>query len=101
FESWNDRRLLAGIVVDYEPRWLPGFFLGFARAYLAYMPREGLSMLEYIEQPYVRIRENPQGVGNPLADNQLFSIFARWAFPEVGFEVYAEWAREDHWDDID
>lgn len=101
FESWNDRRLLAGIVVDYEPRWLPGFFLGFARAYLAYMPREGLSVLEYIEQPYVRIRENPQGVGNPLADNQLFSIFARWAFPEVGFEAYAEWAREDHWDDID
>jgi hypothetical protein len=27
--------------------------------------------------------------------DQLFSLFGRWAFPGVGFEVYAEWARSE------
>src|SRR5690606_19519601 len=68
---------------------------------LAHMPEEGLDLLEYIERPYTRIRDNPLGRNNILRDNQLFSIFARWAFPEVGFEVFAEWARDDHWEDLD
>lgn len=98
---WNDRRLLASVVVDYEPRWLPGLFLGAARSYMAHMPQDGIGLAEYIELPYIAIRENPQGFSNAAADNQIFSIFARWAFPEVGFEAYAEWAREDHWEDLD
>ncbi|HEX6938338.1 MAG TPA: capsule assembly Wzi family protein [Longimicrobiales bacterium] len=101
FRSSNDRRLLAGIILDYEPRWLPGLFLGFSRAYLTGIPEEGLPLADYIRRPYTHLRSNPAGGGNPLADNQLFSVFMRWAFPAVGFEAYAEWAREDHWADID
>src|SRR5690606_1293524 len=33
------------------------------------------------------------------ADNQLASAFVRWLVPNTGFEVYGEYAREDHsWD---
>jgi hypothetical protein len=36
---------------------------------------------------------------NPTGDDehdQLLSLFARWVFPNDGFEVYGEWARNDH-----
>ncbi|HEX7117811.1 MAG TPA: capsule assembly Wzi family protein [Longimicrobiales bacterium] len=97
----NDRRMFAGIVMDYEPRWLPGLFLGFARAYLVRIPEDGLEWSDYFTRPYANVRSNPLGNSNPLNDNQIISLFARWAFPEVGFEAYAEWAREDHWEDLD
>lgn len=101
YVSANDRRLLASLVASYEPRWLPGLFLGAARSFLTYIPEEGFGLADYFERPYTRIRDNPVGTNHAMADNQLFSIFGRWAFPEVGFEVYAEWGREDHWDDWD
>lgn len=93
----NDHRLLASIVLDYEPRWLPGLYLGAARSFLRTIPPEGLSAYEWLIEPYRDIRENPTEDTDGFSDDQLFSIFARWAFPEVGFEVYAEWGREDHW----
>src|SRR5947207_207657 len=33
-------------------------------------------------------------------DNQLASIFFRWAPPRTGFEVYAEYGRDDFWEDL-
>jgi len=97
----NDRRLIAGVVVDFEPRGLPGLYLGGARAYLRTIPPGGLDLGDYILGPYTDVRLNPRGTDNPEADNQLLSLFARWALPESGFEAYVEWAREDHFADIE
>ncbi|MGH6689649.1 MAG: capsule assembly Wzi family protein [Gammaproteobacteria bacterium] len=94
----NDRRLVAAVITDFEPRGLPGLYLGIARTYMATVPAEGFSLSEYIFNPYRDVRENPDPIAGPgIADNQILSFFGRWAFPEVGFEVYAEWARDDHW----
>ncbi|HEX2167448.1 MAG TPA: capsule assembly Wzi family protein, partial [Longimicrobiales bacterium] len=30
-------------------------------------------------------------------DNQLLGVFFRWKSAPAGFEVYGEWARDDHW----
>jgi hypothetical protein len=90
----NDGRLLASVVLDYQPRWLPGLYLGAARSYLRNIPAGGLSFWDWSINPYRQLRENPTG---DAADDQLFSLFARWAFPEVGFESYVEWGRNDHW----
>jgi hypothetical protein len=41
----------------------------------------------------------PSSVTNPNGDNpdnQLASLFFRWAFAPTGFEVYGEFGREDH-----
>src|SRR5678816_1038050 len=35
-----------------------------------------------------------QSVG--IADNQLISVFARWVLPRSGFEISAEYGRDDH-----
>jgi hypothetical protein len=96
----DDRRLFAGVVVSYAPRGLEGLQLGAARAFLRSVPPTGLAAGEWLVGPFRGVKENPLGKENPEADNQLLSLFARWAFPAVGFEVYGEWAREDHWEDL-
>jgi hypothetical protein len=85
----NDHTLIAGLSVVFEPAFARGLFLGGNRSYLA--PMQGSDLASYLVDPYVSVRDNPAG------DNQLFSLYARWALPQAGFEVYGEWAREDHW----
>ncbi|MBW3554315.1 MAG: capsule assembly Wzi family protein [Gemmatimonadetes bacterium] len=93
----NDSRLLAGLVVAFSPGEASGLTLGAARVYSRYIPPGGLALDELILGPYVDVRQNP-GAGASDADNQLLSVFFRWALPAAGFETYGEYAREDHWD---
>jgi hypothetical protein len=97
----NDRRLLAGLVVNFEPRWIRGLFLGAARSYLREIPVGGLPRSTWLIGPYQEVRDNPLGRGHSEADNQLFSVFARWVPPRAGFEAYIEYARDDHWADLE
>ena len=92
-DSRNDHRLLAGLAAVYEPAFVRGLFLGVNRMYMSYTS-EVSSVLDYILSPYLDVRENTAN------ENQLLSLYARWVHPGVGFEVYAEWARDDHWADI-
>jgi hypothetical protein len=87
----NDRTLLAGLSAAYEPAFARGLFIGFNRMYLAEWA--GGTIWSHLVDPYIEVRDNP------LGDNQLFSLYARWVLPAAGFEAYAEWAREDHWGD--
>jgi hypothetical protein len=93
----NDHQLFSGVVVDYEPRWLPGLYLGAARSYLVTIPPGGFTVREYLLNPFRAPGDNPHGL---LGDNQIISIFGRWALPVGGFDAYVEWAREDHWEDL-
>lgn len=85
----TDRTFIAGFSAVFEPAFARGLFIGGNRMYLTY-PDEW-SAADYLLTPYTGVRENPRG------DNQLLSLYARWAHPLSGFEVYAEWGREDHW----
>jgi hypothetical protein len=96
----DDGALLVALVAALEPRWTPGLQLGIARAYLQPPDARGFGDLFPFLDPFLKERlvdeENPTG-DDP--DNQLVSLFVRWAFPAVGFEVWGEWGREDHaWD---
>jgi hypothetical protein len=97
----NDHRLIAGLTVGFEPRGLPGLFLGAGRIFVQTLVPGELGFSDYVLGPYRSVRENPLGADNRLGDNQLISAFARWAHPAAGLEVYLEWAREDHWEDLD
>jgi hypothetical protein len=99
FDPDNDRRLLAGIVMVLQPHAAPGLSLGASRTYMNTLPPDGLEWSEFLIRPYGDVRDNPYGA-DPLADDQMFAVFARWAFPESGFEAYVEWGREDHWGDF-
>jgi hypothetical protein len=97
FVEGGGHPLITGLALSYEPRWIPGLYVGLARAFV--QPWDGRKLRDYLAvfQPFEK-----QSLGSQLPngdnpdDNQLASVFARWAFPQVGLEIYGEWAREDH-----
>ena len=91
-DEQNDRRLLGGLTIGFEPRGLRGFTLGFTRAYHKTIPPGGIAFSQLLRAPYTSVRTNAPG-----ADNNLLSVFFRWATAPHGFEVYGEWGRDDHW----
>src|SRR5690606_4993730 len=91
----NDDRLLAGLLVAFQPRIFDGLAIGGARTQsFTWWP--DLSWSEVLLRPYRGLSENPQG--RELGDNQLLTFFFRWSAAPFGMEAYGEWAREDHWE---
>jgi hypothetical protein len=97
------RRFMSGIIGVILPKGINGLELGAARFFHEAWPEGGLSLrdlgkpLESILKVGLLDKYDSAGAQSP--DNQLASIFARWTFPQSGFEVYAEYGREDHsWD---
>ena len=90
--------LISGLVLGYEPRWIPGLHLGLGRVMLQRWQdlrfRDYLSIFQSFQKRDLQSWYGPEG-NNPF-DNQIASLFGRWVFPEVGLEIYGEWAREDH-----
>jgi hypothetical protein len=106
FWGWLDRSryfpesghpLLTGLALTFEPRWIPGLYLGAARVFV--QPGVGLRARDYL--PFLQgpwktqvTFWSPSG-DNPL-DNQLGALWARWVFPASALEIYGEWGKEDY-----
>lgn len=101
----NDRNVLTAVIGTLEPRGLPGLYLGAARVYVYDVPPGGVPLGDYfvpLLEPFFKYRlARPGNPSGNRPDNQLVSLFARWVLPESGFEVYGEWAREDHARDLE
>jgi hypothetical protein len=98
----DTKRFLTGAVLAYSPDFLTGLSLGVTRAFVAYVPDGGVPLGDYFlvfqgaTKSGLVSPEMPDGTDET---NQLLSLFGRWILPESGFEVYFEWARNDHaWD---
>lgn len=107
FEEPGTRRFGSGLVSLLEPRGMRGLELGVARFFHSPWPRSGIPS-SYFSKPFENLLKNrikgAPGFTDPgtSAENQLISAFVRWAFPAAGFEMYAEYGREDHsWDKRD
>ena len=90
-DSGNDERLIQGMTVSYAPVFLSGLTLGIHRTVLSYWNNADLED--------VLVLFNPNPANNDFgfdARDQRFSITMSWKFPSVGFEAYAEWARNDY-----
>jgi hypothetical protein len=100
-EPDDDHRFITGIIVSVEPRGATGLVLGAARLYYKPYDDVGISdLLPFLETPFKNRRitaDNPRG--EDVAD-QMIGFYARYAIPRTGFEVYGEWARNDHSADL-
>jgi hypothetical protein len=85
--------VFSGITAALQPHGLEHLSIGVARVYHGAIPAGGYSLLEYLYSPYAALSVNEN-------DNQLLSAFARWVMPDDGFELYGEWARDDHWENL-
>ena len=96
----NDWRYLNGIVLSYQPRWVPGLFLGATRVFQTYWGDMGNTLNDYLPViiPMIKKQLGEEEEDSKIRD-QIASLFARWVWQKAHAEIYFEYGREDHaWD---
>jgi len=90
----NNYALLAGMYLAVAPELIPNLSIGFNHQY--YKPTsdvDGFDILRPI--PFFDSSNSP----TDTKDMMISTTFS-WIFPEVGFEFYGEWARNDNFSNL-
>lgn len=86
----NGDRYLSGLVLTFQPKWVPGLFLGYGS--VNHMYRNDLvNLADYL--PVFNGRKGPANAVDLTRDKrqQFSSGFFRWMSPRGGFEFYGEY----------
>jgi hypothetical protein len=84
----NKNRYISGYTLSYAPSFIPGFIFGFHR--VAFFYSDSWASLDFLNAFLP--------MGHYMGEDQLdqrASITVDWLFPEIGLNVYGEWARND------
>nr|WP_297338339.1 capsule assembly Wzi family protein [Algoriphagus sp.] len=86
----NGKRYLSGLVLTYQPKWIPGLFLGYGSTSQVY--RNEISELADL-LPIFNGRKGPENVFDPIRNKrqQFSSGYFRWLSQEGHFEFYGEY----------
>ncbi|MEO5579307.1 MAG: capsule assembly Wzi family protein, partial [Gemmatimonadaceae bacterium] len=102
FDLPGKRRFMAGLIGVAQIRGVTGLEIGGTRFFHAANPESGFSAdnLKLPLQNFFKRRLPTEdtvvlGDNSSLRENQLASLFFRWAPPASGFEVFGEYGRED------
>lgn len=97
----DDWRYLSGLALTYQPKWIPGLFLGLDRTYTIYHDKMGSGFSDYFpvfsgvsKSNYVDESTGVDEESQPR--DQRISVFARWVMPESHAEFYFQYAKNDH-----
>ena len=99
----DDWRYISGIIITYQPKWIPGLYLGLDRTYVTNHEDLGNGFYDYFpifsaleKRAYAtEITTGPDAEDKKRRD-QYASIFARWLLPASHSEVYLQYGRNDH-----
>ncbi|HEY1054197.1 MAG TPA: capsule assembly Wzi family protein [Emticicia sp.] len=97
--EYADWRYLSGMVFVYQPRWVPGLFLGLSRSFQIYHKNiKGFSGYFPFLTPFQKINDSKNSNTEAGTDSkdQLATLFARWMFQKAQAEVYFEYGVNDH-----
>lgn len=86
----NGNRNLSGIILSYQPKWVPGLFLGYSATNNVYT--EDMENLgDHV--PFFNGQKRLNNMPNPVRDRrqQFSSGFFRWLSQEGHFEFYGEY----------
>jgi len=91
----DSKRYLSGLILTYQPKWVPGLFLGYGS--VSQMYRKDLSALGDL-LPIFNGRKGPKSVYDPIQEKrqQFSSGFFRWMSAEGHFEFYGEYGTRDN-----
>lgn len=95
-------RLMAGIIGVLQIRGIPGFEVGGTRFFHSAIDSSGIKASD-LKLPWQNLLKNSLrnegdtlfGDDRSLLQNQLASLFFRWAPPSTGIDIYGEFGRED------
>jgi hypothetical protein len=101
----EDWRYVNGITFSYQPKWIPGLFLGASRVFQQYSSYNDQSFAYYFPlfEPFQKVNliDPNSGVFNSTEyddrlQSQQLTGFARIVIPKAKAEVYFEYGRRDH-----
>lgn len=93
----NDWRYINGMVFTFQPRWVPGLFLGLTRSFMGYHEDMDNRFSDYLPVLSALFKKNNYGEGeSKTAGDELASVFIRWMLQKDHAELYFEYGREDH-----
>lgn len=90
----NGPRVMNGVTISYQPKFLPNIFLGINRVFVDYTKNKYPNFIyKNIPQllPFTKLANNDDSI----ARDQLLSLYSRWLFPKSNAEVYLEFGYED------
>jgi hypothetical protein len=103
----DDWRYINGLVLSYQPKWVPGLFLGLTRSFQTYEREIGnigsvnIGDLLPVFSPF-SVKKEGSANNNGRKRDQLSSAFMRWVWLKSHGEVYLEYGRSDqYWDQRD
>lgn len=97
FAKRDDWRYINGVVLSYQPKWVPGLFVGVTKSLTFYGKDMGSRLRDIFPVLYPMDKKNQYGEEEPLiAKDQRASLFARWLLVKENAEIYWEYGREDH-----
>ncbi len=93
-------RYQSAFVISYQPKWIPGLFVGMTRTLQLYQQDIGLSGGNWLKRYVPVLTKAFQKKNEPTDDaentDQLASFFFRWVMPKSGWEFYGEWGYNDY-----
>ena len=97
----SDNKYLNGIMISYNPKWIPDLFLGFTRTYQQYFEDNDGSFRYYFPIFETFTKNKLLEGGNSVEydgrrQDQQISIFGRFNLSKANAEIYFEYGRRDH-----
>lgn len=94
----DDWRYLSGMVITWQPKWIPGLFLGFDRASQMY-GKDLKKIGDYL--PFFSTTADASAPDAPISGkDQISSMFMRWLWTEEQAEIYFQYGRDNTKADI-
>lgn len=94
----DDWRYLSGLTFIYQPKWVPGLFLGLNRVFQMYHNDMDGKLDDYI--PFLQPFQKEKTQEGDKQRDQLASVFLRYLLREAKAEIYFEYGRNDHSENI-
>lgn len=98
-EFRGDWRYLNGITVTYQPKWVPGLFLGASRTFHSYNGLRGKTFADWfpIFNGVIKQDAGLDLVGeSDRGRDQQIAVYTRYLFIKGKAELYFEYGRRDH-----
>jgi hypothetical protein len=91
----TDWRYISGLSINYQPKWVPGLFVGVNRVFQIYNTDLGNQFTDYfpVITPFEKNRLKDEDGKNR---DQVASVFLRWLMKESKYEIYVESGWNDH-----
>lgn len=100
----DEPRYINAMVMSYQPKWIPGLFLGFTRSFTKYDTDKDKNFESLFPVFFpLEKKYDPKNPGKLTSADQRASVFIRWLCKPENAEVYFEFMREDNspnWNDF-